>query len=207
MTLAGAIGYHPLIDARETEPSTEPRIVAATSRHLPAIATIYAAVVETSAATFDLEAPGLRYWEDVLVHCSPKRGHHLLVALDRGGEVFAYAKSGMFKERAAYLTTVETSIYVAEQARGRGVAKRLYGQLFELLDASALQLAVAGIAEPNPASTALHRGFGFEPVGTFTGIGEKFGRLWDVTWYERRLGAGRPLPPRHRRDLRVSRRP
>jgi phosphinothricin acetyltransferase len=104
--------------------------------------------------------------------------------------VLGYAKSGIHKDRRAYDTTVETSVYLAPEAQGRGVGGALYDELLARLGACpAVRLAVAGVAEPNEASTRLHVSRGFTPVGRFTGIGTKFGRSWDVTWYERPLSA------------------
>jgi L-amino acid N-acyltransferase YncA len=162
-------------------------VVDAAPTHLEAIAEIYASVVVTSHATFDVEPPDLEFWQGVLEHVDVERGHLLLAAVGDGGEVLGYAKSGTFKERAAYWITCETSIYLADSARGRGVGTALYAALLERLDASPLRLAVAGVAEPNPASTALHLRVGFEPVGTFDGVGLKFGKPWSVTWYQRSL--------------------
>jgi phosphinothricin acetyltransferase len=110
-----------------------------------------------------------------------------LVALGSGDAVLGYAKSGMYKERPAYDTTCETSVYVAASGRGAGVGGALYDALLARLAASPLRLAVAGVAEPNEASTRLHLSRGFTRVGTFTGVGTKFGRSWDVTWYQRSL--------------------
>ena len=167
-------------------------IVEAKPEHLPAISRIYDAVVVGSAATFDLEPPPLSYWERALQSVDREAGHLLIVGLDDGGEVLGYAKSGRFRERAAYDTTCETSIYVAEEARGGGVGRAIYSRLIELLEASRARLAVGGMATPNPASAALHESLGFTLVGTFTGVGVKFGEPWDVTWYERPLV--RPSP-------------
>jgi phosphinothricin acetyltransferase len=116
---------------------------------------------------------------------------------DGGGDgsvdVLGFAKSGTYKDRGAYDTTVETSVYVGESGRGRGVGGALYDELLARLEACpAVRLAVAGVAEPNDVSARLHVGRGFTRVGTFTGIGTKFGRSWDVTWYERPLQAGSP---------------
>jgi phosphinothricin acetyltransferase len=128
------------------------------------------------------------WWREAISEADAERGHLMLVALDDGGEVLGYAKSGTHKDRPAYDTTVETSVYVAEAGRGRGVGGALYDALFDRLDACpAVRLAVAGVAEPNEASTRLHLSRGFTPVGRFTGIGTKFGRSWDVTWYQRPL--------------------
>ncbi|MFL5870342.1 MAG: GNAT family N-acetyltransferase [Solirubrobacterales bacterium] len=162
-------------------------IADATPEHLDAIAAIYAEVVRTSPATFDIEPPSIDRWRELLGSTDPDAGHHLIVALDDDGWVLGYAKSGPFMERAAYNSTCLTSVYVAADGRGRGVGTALYARLFELLDASPLRLATAGITEPNEASTALHRAFGFELVGTFDGVGVKFGRPWSVTWYQRPL--------------------
>jgi phosphinothricin acetyltransferase len=163
-----------------------PRIADARAEHLDQIAAIYADVVRTSPATFDLEPPTLERWRETLAASDPAAGHFLLVALD-GDRVLGYAKSGRHKDRAAYDSTCETSAYVAGDARGRGIGTALYSRLFELLDASPLRLAVAGITQPNEPSTALHLAFGFELVGTFEGVGVKFGKTWSVTWYQRPL--------------------
>jgi phosphinothricin acetyltransferase len=163
-----------------------PRIADARAHHLDQIATIYADVVRTSPATFDLEPPAIERWQEALAQADPGAGRFLLVALD-GDRVLGYAKSGPHKQRAAYDSTCETSAYVAGDARGNGVGTALYSRLFELLDASPLRLAVAGITEPNEASTALHLSFGFRRVGTFEGVGVKFGKPWSVTWYQRPL--------------------
>jgi L-amino acid N-acyltransferase YncA len=164
------------------------RIEPAAERHVPAIAAIYAHAATTSAATFDVEGKPESWWHEAIAGGTP--GHMTLVALAPRGEVLGYAKSGTHKDRPAYDTTCETSVYVAESGRGKRVGAALYDELLALLDASPLRLAVAGVAEPNEASTRLHLSCGFTPVGTFTGVGTKFGRSWDVTWYQR------PLEPR-----------
>ena len=166
------------------------QIVDADRSHLEQIAAIYDAVVVSSAATFDLEPPPIDYWERTLETVDRNRGHLLIVAVDEDERVLAYAKSGRFRERAAYDSTCETSIYVAEEAQGRGVGHAVYGRLIELLEASSARLAVGGMASPNPASAALHEALGFTLVGTFEGVGVKFGRPWDVTWYQRSLQPG-----------------
>ena len=172
----------------------DPAIADAEPSQLEEIASIYASVVLSSPATFDLEPPGLEHWQRILAGADADLGHLLIVALDPAGAVLGYAKSGTFKEKAAYSTTCETSVYVAEGSRGAGIGDALYGALLPRLERSAARLAVAGLAEPNPASTALHRRHGFTPVGTFRGVGVKFGRAWDVTWHQRPL-AGEPVAP------------
>jgi phosphinothricin acetyltransferase len=133
----------------------------------------------------------VEWWRDAIAATDPDGGHMTLVALGDDCEVLGYAKSGTHKDRPAYDTTVETSVYVAERGRGKGAGGALYDALLARLEVCpAVRLAVAGVAEPNEPSTRLHLSRGFTPVGRFTGIGTKFGRAWDVTWYER------PLEPR-----------
>jgi phosphinothricin acetyltransferase len=154
---------------------------------VPGIAAIYEHEALTSAATFDLAGLPEEEWRRQLAEADPSRGHLWLVAVE-GDEVLGYAKSGTHRSRPAYDSTVETSVYVAASAQGRGVGGALYDDLLERLDRlPRLQLAVGGMTEPNPGSRALHESRGFTYVGTFHGIGTKFGRGWDVSWFERPL--------------------
>jgi phosphinothricin acetyltransferase len=166
------------------------RIELAREEHAAAIAAIYADAAANSPATFDLEGKPEEWWREEIAGADESKGHMTLVALGDDGEtVLGYAKSGMYMERAAYDTTCLTSVYVAEDGRGRGVGGALYDELLARLErAPGLRLAVAGIAEPNEPSIRLHLGKGFTYVGTFTDVGTKFGRGWDVSWYQRALG-------------------
>jgi phosphinothricin acetyltransferase len=164
---------------------TGPAVRDATPADLPAIAAIYARAAERTPATFDFAGPTLAWWEEVLADAE----HELLVATE-GDAVLGYARTTQHKVKPAYSSTCETSVYVAEPARGRGVGHALYGELLARLDAGSRLLAVAGVALPNDASERLHRAHGFSEVGTFHAVGVKFGREWDVKWFERRL------PPR-----------
>jgi phosphinothricin acetyltransferase len=164
-------------------------VVDAGEEHLAGMAEIYAAAARDTPATFDLEGHPVSWWRAALAAADPAAGSFLLAAVDASGAVAGYAKSGRFRDKPAYDSTREVSVYVAEAARGRGVGNALYGELLARLDASGLRLAVGGVTEPNPASTRLHLAHGFTLVGTFVGVGTKFGRLWDVTWYQRALGA------------------
>ena len=113
--------------------------------------------------------------------------HRLIVAEDRSGRVVGWATTSPFRPRAAYATTVEASVYCQPSRVGRGVGSSLYGSLFRSIEAEDLERIVAGMTLPNPASLALHKKFGFRPVGIFTRVGRKLGRYWDVAWFERPL--------------------
>jgi phosphinothricin acetyltransferase len=159
------------------------RVEPATPDDLPAVADIYAHYVRTTAATFDLEPPSLAHWHEVHAALDPRAGHHLLVAR-MDGRLGGWVKSGSFRPKAAYAASVETSIYVSPDATGAGVGNALYAALLPLLPAGGIHRAFAGIAQPNPASVALHLRHGFRHLGTFTEAGHKLGRWWDVAWYE-----------------------
>ncbi|GAA3130425.1 GNAT family N-acetyltransferase [Streptomyces rameus] len=162
---------------------------------LAALTAIYNHYIRETAITFDTEIftpEERRPW--LLSH--PEDGpHRLMVATDAGSqEILGYATSSPFRARPAYATSVETSVYVARHAseggtpRRRGVGTALYDALFKALAGQQVHRAYAGIAQPNDASTRLHLRFGFRYVGTYREVGHKFGRYWDVAWYEKDLG-------------------
>jgi phosphinothricin acetyltransferase len=160
----------------------------ATQGDLAAINDIYNHYVRTSHATFDLEEHDLAMRRAWLEERS-SAVHRVLVA-EREDRVLGYASSGPHRPKAAYETSVETSVYVAPDATGVGVGTALYGGLLEALGGTGVHRALAGIALPNDASIALHVAFGFRLVGRFTEQGRKFGRYWDVAWYERPMPDG-----------------
>jgi len=167
---------------------TVQRIEPAGKQHAAAIAAIYDHAATTSPATFDLEGKPAEWWREQIASENRDAGHITVVALGDEEEVLGYAKSGTYMERAAYDTTRLTSVYVAEGGRGRGVGGALYDELLARLERTpGVKLAVAGIAEPNEPSIRLHLSRGFTYVGTFTAVGTKFGREWDVAWYQRAL--------------------
>ncbi|GAB3593211.1 GNAT family N-acetyltransferase [Angustibacter peucedani] len=153
---------------------------------LPALTAIYNHYVETSNATFDVAPFSVeqrRTWFD---HYSPSGRHRLLVA-ERSGEVVGYATSSPLRPKPAYDTSVETTIYCREDVVGLGLGRQLYDALLTALDGEDLHRAYAGIALPNDASVALHEAMGFTVLGTYREVGRKFGRYWDVRWFERSL--------------------
>ncbi len=109
-------------------------------------------------------------------------------AAEGDGALLGYATSSAFRPKAAYATSVEVTVYCAPRAAGRGVGTLLYEALFEALAGEDIHRAYAGIALPNDASVRLHTRFGFRHIGTYTEVGRKFGRYWDVAWYQKDLG-------------------
>ena len=150
-----------------------------------AITQIYGHAVRTSVATFDLSNPPPSYWEQRIAGTEP--GDHVLVVEDGTG-VLGYAYSTAFRSRPAYALTRETSVYLAPDAVGAGLGRLVYARLLARLRSDGMHVAVAVVAQPNPASVALHEGLGFALVGTLGEVGRKFDRWIDTRWYQLRLG-------------------
>ncbi|MFI5854941.1 GNAT family N-acetyltransferase [Streptomyces parvulus] len=155
---------------------------------LEALTDLYNHYVRETPVTFDtvpFTARERRAW--LLSH--PEDGpHRLRVATDADSQrILGYATSSPFRAKPAYGTSVETTVYVAPGAGGRGIGTLLYTSLFEALAGEDLHRAYAGIAQPNEASARLHARLGFRHVGTYREVGRKFGRYWDVAWYEKPL--------------------
>ena len=156
---------------------------------LPALTEIYNHYIVNTTITFDLAPFTLserRSWFD---DHSPAGRHRLLVAVDEAGPdtVLGYASTSRWRPKAAYETTVESSVYCRVDAVGRGIGTRLYEALFESIKGEDVHRIVAGVSLPNPASVALHERMGFGRVGVFERVGRKFGKYWDVAWVQRPL--------------------
>lgn len=158
---------------------------------LAALTDIYNHYVRETAITFDtvpFTPEERRPWLDSHPEDGPYR---LLVAQDgAASRILGYATSSPFRAKAAYVTSVEVTVYLAPGAGGRGIGTLLYKRLFEALGDEDVHRAYAGVAEPNIPSTRLHERFGFQRVGTYHEVGRKFGRYHDVTWYEKNLDPG-----------------
>ena len=153
---------------------------------LPALLELYNYYVVNTPITFDIEPRTLEQRHEWLDQFAAHGRHQCFVAV-KGTEPIGWACSARFKERAAYDSSVETSIYVKAGEQGRGVGRRLYTQLFDALAGADVHVAFGGITVPNEASIGIHRAIGFEHVGTLCEVGRKFGRYWDVAWYQKRL--------------------
>lgn len=156
---------------------------------LAALVRIYNHYVTHSHATFDTKpfrCEERRSWFEGFASAGPYR---LLIA-QIGSEIVGYASSTQFRPKQAYHTSVETTVYLDPDHTGRGLGGTLYAALLDLLVAEPqVHRAYGGVALPNPRSEALHERLGFRSVGAFKEVGHKFGRFWDVRWYERDLSS------------------
>lgn len=153
---------------------------------LSAITDLYNRYVSETAVNFDIDpftVEERRVWFAQFAAA----GRWRLFVAELDGRFAGYAGSMKHKEKRAYETSVETTIYVEPALSRRGVARGLYGRLFDALAGEDVHRALAGVALPNDASLALHRAFGFTEIGVFHEVGRKFGRYHDVLWLEKRL--------------------
>jgi phosphinothricin acetyltransferase len=158
----------------------------ATIDDLPRLVEIYNHYIVNTPITFDLEPHTVDERRPWFEQFAPT-GRHRLLVLEDGGSIAAYGGAHQFRTKAAYDTTVETTIYCAPEAIGRGLGRALYQALFDAIKDEDIRMLVAGITLPNDASVKLHERFGFRETGRFHAVGRKFGKYWDVGWYEREL--------------------
>jgi L-amino acid N-acyltransferase YncA len=146
----------------------------------PAAAAIFAEGIATGLATFETAVPAWEEWD-----ASHLPEHRFVAELD--GEVIGWCAVVPYSRRAVYRGVGEESVYVAERARGRGVARALLEAVIDSARAGGLWTLQAGVFPDNAASLALHRALGFREVGVRERIGELGGVWRDVVLLELRL--------------------
>jgi phosphinothricin acetyltransferase len=153
---------------------------------LPALLAIYNHYVVATPITFDIESRTLAQRREWFAQFSD-RGRHQCFTAVAGGAPVGWSCSARFKEKEAYATSIETSVYCAPDLTGKGLGRRLYAALFDALKGEDIHRAYAGITLPNAASVGLHVAMGFRHIGTQSEVGRKFGKYWDVGLYEKAL--------------------
>lgn len=151
----------------------------AEERDLPAITAIHNDAVARSTAI----------WNDTVVDLADRAawlagrraaGFPVIVAADAADAVLGYASYGPFRPHDGYRHTVEHSVYVHEDERGRGLGRVLMSAIIERARAEGRHVMVAGVDAGNAASIALHERLGFERTGLLPQVGVKFGRWLDL---------------------------
>ena len=172
-------------------------LLPATAADIPAIQRIYAHHVLHGFASFEEVPPDAveltRRWSAIV-----EAGLPYVCAVDSvAAQVLGYAYAGPYRPRSAYRFCVEDSIYLAPEATGRGIGRRLLEHLIERCTEIGKRQMVAVIGDSaNHASVGLHHACGFRPVGTFEAIGFKHGRWVDSVLMQRPLGPGAASLPR-----------
>ena len=145
---------------------------------------IYAPYVEKTAITFETAVPSISTFERRIEKTLEKFPY--LVAVEEGA-LAGYAHASTYYARAAYDWTVELSVYIRQEARGKGIGTLLYNALEKELTARGFKNFLACIALPNPASIAFHEKRGYEQVAHFKKVGYKFGMWHDIVWFQKSL--------------------
>lgn len=160
----------------------EPTIRPAVPADAGAISAIYNHYVRTSTCTFQEEPDTL---SERLAWLERHRGAHVaLVAEEPGGAIAGWASLSPFHARSAYRYTVEDSVYLRDDCRGRGLGRLLLGHLMDAARAGGFRNVIACICAEQEASIALHRRAGFAEVGRLPQVGQKFGRWLDVVYLQ-----------------------
>jgi phosphinothricin acetyltransferase len=158
------------------------QIRTALEHDLEAMLEIYNDVIVNTTAVYDYQPHTMemrRQWFRI----KQAQGFPVFVAED-DGKVVGFSSIGPFRTWAAYKYSVENSVYVAADQRGKGIGKLLIAPLIQASEALNMHTIIAGIDATNEASIMLHRSFGFKEVAHFKQVGYKFGRWLDLTFMQ-----------------------
>lgn len=145
------------------------------------ICAIYNHYVRETVVTFE-EAPVAAH--DMAQRIVDVTQRHPWIVWEEDGALQGYAYAAAWKTRSAYRHSVESTVYLAPSATGRGLGTRLYEALIADLHERDTHCVVGGISLPNAASVALHEKLGFKRIGQFSEIGRKFGQWIDVGYWQ-----------------------
>ncbi len=168
----------------------------ANEKDIPRMLEIYAPNILESTASFEYTVPTAAEFT--------RRFHGIAsqfpwLVYEEAGVVMGYAYGSYHFTRAAYLWSAETTIYLAPQVRGRGVGRRLYEVLEQLLTCQGYRMLYAIVTEENSPSVAFHEAVGFERIALLPALGIKHGKELGIYWLQKCLKSGEmpsdfPLP-------------
>lgn len=168
------------------------KIRRATQDDAEALLKIYAPYVINTAISFETEAPSIEEFRNRIKNISERYPY---IVAEENGKIFGYAYAGAFKTRRAYDWSVESTIYMSEDARGKGIGRLLYEALEKALVSMGITNMNACIAAPRGAddhltedSPRFHEAMGFKLVGRFHSCAYKFGKWYDMIWMEKVIG-------------------
>lgn len=157
------------------------------------ILNIYAPYIRETAITYEYDVPSLTEFQNRISRTLER--YPYLVAIDKQNRILGYAYASPFITRSACDWSVETSIYVDRDCRGRHIGALLYAELERILKAQHVVNACAYICASYEESLAFHRKHGYELVATFHKSGFKLGRWHDLVCMEKSLEA-HEVPPK-----------
>jgi len=145
------------------------------------IAEIYNHFVEKTIVTFEETPLTIQEAEKWIEETTSKFPWFVF---EKDGELLGYAHASLWKSRCAYQNSVESTVYLRPKAFGKGIGSKLYDRLLTELKLLGFHAVIGGIALPNEASIALHEKFGFEKIGHFKEVGNKFNQWIDVGYWQ-----------------------
>ena len=149
---------------------------------IPALLDIYNYEIENGIATLDIDKKSLHEW--IEWYDSHNVGNHPLIVCDCNGEIAGYATLSSYRQKQAYASTVELSVYVSHNHRGKGVGAALMEEILRIArEDESIHTVVSVITKGNGASVRLHEKFGFTFCGTIKEVGLKFGGYIDIENY------------------------
>lgn len=164
----------------------------ATVQDVPRILEIYGPYVENTAISFEYTVPSLREFTQRFLDITAQ---FPWLVWEENGTVLGYAYGSLPFERAAFQWSAEASIYLCPEARGKGIGKKLYAALEQLLQAQGYRKVYAIITTANEPSVAFHRAVGYRHTATMPDCGYKFGKWYGTVWMEKDLNTW-DAPPR-----------
>lgn len=163
----------------------------ATPEDATAILEVYAPYVKKTAITFEYEVPSLEEYVNRIIKISSR--YPFLVAEEQD-VIVGYAYASTFKERTAYDWSVETSIYIDQTKKSKGLGKKLYHTLEQILKEQNVTNLCACISYPNPESISFHKALGYKEVAHFHKCGYKFNTWYDMIWMEKFINPHSHVP-------------
>lgn len=145
---------------------------------------IYAPFITDSAVSFELEVPSL---EDFRKRMEAIQSFYPFLVYETDGKIAGYSYASKHHDRAAYLYSVNLSIYILSEYQRKGIGRKLYSCLFDILIKQGFYTAIAGITLPNEKSVGIHKAMGFQEVGVYRKVGYKFGNWRDVIYLQKPL--------------------
>ena len=146
-----------------------------------AICSIYNYYVLNTSITFETAAVST---EEMAGRIEEISGKYPYFVYEEDSQVIGYCYVNTWKNRCAYSSTAEASVYLNKDSRGKGIGHSLYKELLAELKNTSLHAITAGIALPNEPSIKLHESAGFKKVAHFEETGRKFDRWVDVAYWE-----------------------
>lgn len=152
---------------------------------------VYRPYVLNSVITFDYDVPSVEEFSEKIRTITAE---YPWLVCEYEGKIAGYAYGSRHRSKAAYQWSPESTIYVAEEFHGTGIARILYKTVFEILLLQRFVNVFAGVTLPNPASENFHRSLGFTEIGIFRNIGYKLGKWNDVRWFQLLLSEWKTEP-------------